>query len=398
MVRGGWGIFYGLGNQQGAQGTLGFPYGRSKTLFGADCGCGGNYTYPISPADAAPIPFTLNPPYGFVFAFDPHLRDPRVYQWNTTVEQSLGSPRILQLSYVGNKGDKLLRRNMLTPAMGGNANFSYLDVVTNDAWSNYNALQMQFKQRPWHGLQALASYTWSHAIDNGSSVNLPNPYTNVYKPNWDRGNSEFDMRHSFSGAISYEVPGRQGASRLVGALTNGWAFDSLFRSNTAVPVNISTGVFAFGLIWNTDATNQRPNIVPGQPFYLYGSQYPGGKRINPAAFVTPSDAFTQGNLPRNLLRGFGAWQEDLAVRRTFKVTERFSLLFRVEAFNIFNHSNFGDPGAQSDGANHTNSASFGLSTQVLANSLGTGGADGGFSSLYQIGGPRSLQFALKLQF
>jgi Carboxypeptidase regulatory-like domain/TonB dependent receptor-like, beta-barrel len=399
VLRGGWGIFYGLGNQQGAQGTLGFPYGRSATLYGTGCsGCGGSFTYPISVADAAPIPFTLNPPYGFVFAFDPNLKDPRVYQWNVTVQQSLGSSRSLQAAYVGNKGDDLLRRNMLTPAMGGNPDFSYLDVVTNDGYSNYNALQAQFKQRPWRGLQFLASYTWSHAIDNGSSVNLPNPYTNVYNPDWDRGNSDFDIRHSFSAALSYEVPGTHGGNAGLRAVTNGWAFDSLFRSNTAAPVDVTTGAFAFGLIWNSDAVNQRPNVVPGQPLYLYGSQYPGGKRINPAAFTAPSDDFTQGDLGRNTLRGFGAWQEDLALRRTFTITERVSLLFRLEAFNIFNHSNFGDPGAQSDGTNHLSSPNFGLSTQVLSNSLGTGGADGGFSSLYQIGAPRSLQFALKLRF
>ena len=399
VLRGGWGIFYGLGNQQGAQGTLGFPYSRSKTLYGTGCaGCGGSYTYPISIADAAPVPYSLDPPYGFVFAFDPHLKDPRVYQWNMTVEQSLGNSRSVQAAYVGNKGDNLLRRNMLTPAMGGNANFDYLDVVTNDGYSNYNSLQAQFKQRPWNGLQFLASYTWAHAIDNGSSVNLPNPYTNVYNPAWDRGNSDFDIRQSFSVAASYAVPGSHGGNGVLRAVSNGWALDSLFRSNTAAPVDVTTGDFAFGLIWNSDAVNQRPNVVPGQPLYLYGSQYPGGKRINPAAFVAPSDTFTQGDLGRNTLRGFGAWQEDFAIRRTFKLTEKFSLLFRMEAFNIFNNNNFGDPGAQSDGTNHLSSPNFGLSTQVLSNSLGTGGADGGFSSLYQIGAPRSLQFALKLQF
>jgi hypothetical protein len=132
--------------------------------------------------------------------------------------------------------------------------------------------------------------------------------------------------------------------------------------------------------------------------YLYGSQSPGGKRIDAAAFTAPTNSFTQGNLERNTLRGFGAWQEGLAVRRTFRVTERVSLLFRAEAFNLFNHSNFVDPGAQSDGANHLNSLSFGLSTQVLSNTLGSGGANGGFNPLYQIGGPRSIQLALKLQF
>lgn len=397
VLRGGWGIFYGLGNQQGAQGTQGFPYGRSKYLYGT--GGGGTYTFPISPADGGRIPFSAVPSYAFMFAFDPHLKDPRVYQWNVTTEQALGASRSLMITYVGNKGDDLLRRNMLTPAMGGNTAFAYLDVVMNDSWSNYNALQTQFKQRPWHGLQFIASYTWSHAIDNGSNVNLPNPYTSVYNPNWDRGNSDFDIRHNFSAAVTYDVQGTKGRGRLPDALTGGWALDSLFRVNSADPVNVTTGIVpVFGLWWNSDAANQRPDIVAGQPLYLYGSQYPGGKRFNPDAFVAPGDTFTQGDLPRNKLRGFGAWQEDLAIRRKFKLTERFSLLFRAEAFNVFNHSNFGDPGSQSDGTNHINSPNFGLSTQVLSNSLGTGGADGGFSSLYQMGAPRSLQMALKLQF
>jgi hypothetical protein len=164
-------------------------------------------------------------------------------------------------------------------------------------------------------------------------------------------------------------------------------------------VNVTTGVFpAFGLNDSADAGNQRPNVVAGQPLYLYGSQYPGGKRFNPAAFATPADSFTQGNLGRNALRGFGAWQEDLAIRRIFRITERVSLLARAEAFNVFNHPSFGDPGSQSDGASQLNTPNFGLSTKVLSNSLGTGGADGGFSPLYQFGGPRSLQLALKLRF
>ena len=408
VLKGGWGMFYGLGNQQGAQGTIGWPYGRTKYLYGVNGG--GTQTYPVAPADGGAIPFTTDPPYTFMFAFDPHLKDPLVYQWNTTLEQALGSTRNLSVTYVGNKGDHLLRRDMLTPGMGGNANFSYLDVVTNQGWSNYNALQTQFRQRAWHQLQFIASYTYSHAIDNGSNVNLPNPYTNVYDPNLDRGNSDFDMRHSFSFAATYEAPSFK-RNKFAEHLTSGWALDSLFRANSSVPVNVTTGALpAFGLWWNSDAGNQRPDVVPGVPLYLYGSQYPGGKRINPAAFTVPSDSFTQGDLPRNFLRGFGAWQEDLAIRRTFRLTERVSLLFRAEAFNIFNHSNFGDPGAQSDGTNHvTNNKDFstgqwilnpdfGLSTQVLSNSLGTGGADGGFSSLYQMGAPRSWQFALKLQF
>jgi len=129
-----------------------------------------------------------------------------------------------------------------------------------------------------------------------------------------------------------------------------------------------------------------------------GASCPGGKRLNPAHFSAPTNLFTQGNLGRNQLRGYDAVQEDLAIRRLFPIHESVSLEFRAEAFNILNHPMFGDIGTQSDGRNLLNNSLFGISAHSLADSLGSGGADGGFSSLYQIGSPRSLQFALKLKF
>jgi hypothetical protein len=135
----------------------------------------------------------------------------------------------------------------------------------------------------------------------------------------------------------------------------------------------------------------RPNLNAGVPLELTGSQFPGGKIFNRAAF-TAAPVGTQGNFGRNVLRGFGAWQADVGVQRQFHLTERLSLRFRAEFFNVFNHPSFGSP------TNLLTSPLFGRSTQTLANSLGSGGANGGFNPLYQIGGPRSMQFALKLQF
>jgi hypothetical protein len=80
------------------------------------------------------------------------------------------------------------------------------------------------------------------------------------------------------------------------------------------------------------------------------------------------------------------------LQREFHVVEKLRLRFRTEFFNIFNHPNFGSP------VNTLTSPLFGRSTQSLANSLGSGGANGGLNPLYQIGGPRSIQFALKIQF
>ena len=135
----------------------------------------------------------------------------------------------------------------------------------------------------------------------------------------------------------------------------------------------------------------RPNVNPSIPPELYGSQYPGGKIFNQAAF-TPAPAGQQGDFGRNVLRGFAATQADIAFQRQFHFTERVQLRFRGEFFNIFNHPNFGFPN------NNLTSPLFGLSTQTLASSLGSGGANGGLNPLYQIGGPRSIQLALKLQF
>ena len=98
----------------------------------------------------------------------------------------------------------------------------------------------------------------------------------------------------------------------------------------------------------------------------------------------------QGDLGRNALRGFGATQVDLTLRRQFKLHERLALQARADLFNIFNHPNFGTP------INYLSSPLFGQSTQMLGASLGSGGQNGGLNPLYQIGGPRSVQLALKM--
>jgi len=117
---------------------------------------------------------------------------------------------------------------------------------------------------------------------------------------------------------------------------------------------------------------------------------PGGWIINKAAFSIPASG--QGDLGRNALRGFGATQIDFTLRRQFVLTERFRLQAGADMFNIFNHPNFGSP------INYMTSPQFGFSTQTLNSYLGSGGQSGGLNPLYQIGGPRSVQLALKLQF
>jgi len=277
----------------------------------------------------------------------------------------------------------------LTSFFNPNPNFQAIELTDNSATSDYHSLQLKFERRLSRGLQALASYAFAHSIDIAStdspSGNLSTPGT-IADPRLDRGDSDFDIRHSFTAGVTYDLPtpGSQGALRIA---LGGWSLDSFVFARSAPPVDIvGTTSFAAGI-----ALAPRPNVNPGVPLELLGPQYPGGKIFNKAAF-SAAPAGQQGNFGRNVLRGFGAWQADLALQREFRVTESVGLRFRAEFFNIFNHPNFGPPDSTlTDGF-------FGHSTQTLASSLGSGGANGGFNPLYQIGGPRSIQLALKLQF
>jgi hypothetical protein len=321
-----------------------------------------------------------------LFVAEPNLKLPRTYEWNAALEQSFGSNQTLSLTYIGAIGRDLLRNtNLVSP----NSNFGFVGVTSNSATSDYQALQLKFERRLSQGLQAVASYTWSHSIDIASTdafANYLNTPNSVANPNIDRGNSDFDIRHAFSAGVTYNLPS-PGLNKGAHAALGGWSVDSFIFARTAPPVDVVGGlVFADGI-----ALYPRPDVVPGVPLELYGSQYPGGKAFNPAAF-TPPPTGQQGDFGRNVLRGFGALQADVAFQRQVQLSEKVGLRFRGEFFNLFNHPNFGPPN------NNLTSPLFGQSTQTLASSLGSGGANGGFNPLYQIGGPRSIQLALKLEF
>jgi hypothetical protein len=103
--------------------------------------------------------------------------------------------------------------------------------------------------------------------------------------------------------------------------------------------------------------------------------------------------FQQGNFGRNVLRGLPIWQLDVALGRNFKLTEKAKLQFKGELFNVFNHPNFGGYGTS-----YLSASDFGVPASTLHNALGNSGLGIGFSSLYQIGGPRSVQLSAKLTF
>ena len=139
--------------------------------------------------------------------------------------------------------------------------------------------------------------------------------------------------------------------------------------------------------------------MPGQPLYLYGPQFPGGKSFNSEAFSIPPNGL-DGDFGRNVLRGLGAWQIDFSLHRDFRLREGLSLQLRVEAFNIFNHPNFANPtdGYDLDRLTFAPGPGFGSANETLANGLGPSNVLGQLSSLFQVGGPRTMQFALRLRF
>jgi hypothetical protein len=233
----------------------------------------------------------------------------------------------------------------------------------------------------------LVSYTWSHSLDN---LSQDNPYSNLlYSVTLDPrawGSSDFDVRHSLNGSIIAALPSPHGG--VVGLLFRNWTANGIFFARSALPTDL---VLQYSLY--------RPNVVPGLPLYLYGPQFPGGKSFNSAAFSIPPNG-QNGDLGRNVLRGLGAWQIDFSLHRDFRLSERVSLQLRAEAFNIFNHPNFANP---SDGyafgrLTFAPGPGFGVSNETLANGLGPGNVLGQLSSVFQIGGPRSMQFALRLRF
>ena len=400
VLSSGFGVFYDLATSQvGDALGLDYPFGATRTVFGP--ALGGTATFPLSPTDAETVPITPAELTSFgatLTALDPHLKLPYTLEWNLALQQQMGKDQSLSVSYVGSGGRRLIQSaNVASP----NQNFYRANLIGNTATSDYNALQVQFQRHLSHGLQALASYTWSHSIDDGSFGGYgigSSSYVPGLAASTNRGPSDFDLRNTFSAGLTYDIPGPKG-NVIANAVLGGWSLDDAIHVWSAPPVNVYYSAFGFSL---GAFTQVRPDVVAGVPLYLYGRQYPGGLAINPAAFTSPpTDAngnpTRQGDLGRNALQGFGAAQWDFAVHRDFPLHEAIKLQFRAEMFNVLNHPNFGPPIGDLQSPQSIN-PQFGLSTQTLADSLGGPAGLGGFNALYQVGGPRSIQLALKLFF
>ncbi|HZQ25215.1 MAG TPA: TonB-dependent receptor [Terriglobales bacterium] len=401
VLRGGFGVFYDLVSSETGQalgvGTGTPPFGAQGLVLGPSFG--GTALFPYTADDAAPPPIPATGSISQLFAFNPKLRLPYTLEWNASWQQALGKEQSLTVSYVGAAGRRLLQTShFVSPPSNPNVNAYFVD---NTGSSDYDALQLSFQRRLSGGLQMLASYSWAHSIDTGSAGSYLGTASNAgigSNSNANRGPSGFDIRHAFSAGITYDIPTPK-THRLAKLLLGGWSTENFLLARSAPPVDL-TDFHIYGNTLSTGAlANVRPDLVPNEPLYLYGPQFPGGKAFNSSAFTDPPvDPITQqplrqGNVPRNLLRGFGAVQWDFAVHRDFVLHEAARLEFRAELFNVLNHPNFGQPNG------FFGTGQFGLSTQMLGQDLNGGSlGGGGLSSLYQFGGPRSIQLALKLFF
>ncbi len=393
VVRGGFGVFYDLGYGNVGYAAYGFPYQISDFISASP-------PLPFDPSNPAlqPPPFsTVINSGAFLSAVDPNLRLPYTLEWNAAIERQLGAKQTLTASYVGSDGRRLLRQDAITPpAFSGGP----IQVTRNAGYSHYDAVQVQFQRRISRGLQALASYTLAKSSDVGSADAAGLEATSVsgvvlppLSP------SDFDIRNSFAGAISYEVP-TPSWGRPARAILGGWAVDGIVRASSAPPINVTVG----GLSPLSEYNVVQPNIVPGQPYWIADPTQPDGKALNPAAFAAPPVG-QNGDFPRNGLRSpYSIDQTDLALRRQFSITERVKLDVRAEYFNVFNHPMFGLPGSgcNPDGfwgyQGGSALSTFGKVCPGSTTNVDGSGTITGQNPLYALGGPRSAQFTLKVHF
>ena len=319
-------------------------------LFGVD-----RFLPPFFGLESFVFPSFLNPQSAaltqplYVLSTTYHPKFPYALQYNLNLEREIAPGTILSAGYFGARGNHLPReaeQNPFEPALGHryNPNLpSPLLAVLTDGQSFYNSLQLSISQKRTHNLSWQAFYALSHSIDDASAnfsietVNDPGTSQDIFDRKGSRGRSAFDIRHNFVVSIVYELPFGRG-NRL-----GGWQVSAIASAHSNVPF---TPVLSFD---NTDLqsllTSERPNLV-GNP---YTGVCLNGSRVgtpscwfNPNAFALPPPG-KFGNAGRNILRGPGFAQFDLALQKGFELREGIKITLGVEAYNLFNHPNFAVP-------------------------------------------------------
>jgi hypothetical protein len=374
----------------------------------------------INFADAGDLPFGG----GSVFFVDPHLRTPYVYDYSFSVQQELAHSLVGELTYVGSSAHKLTSLVDENPMILGTDNrllnveyglpaangFGSLDTFENVANQEYNGLEASVTRQyaDWHAVGNTfftLAYTWSHSIDDASGFRQRSSQVPYYDENMFRASSDQDVRQRLSFSAGWDIP----FDRWVGGpklLTRGWSLYPIFSFRTGFPLDVNAGlqVLPLGPPGPSGAGDQnlvRPNLTTSQVQILNPSQtqtingVTGNYWFNPNDFVVPasfsSDAIpaadqrTYGTLPRNAFRGPDRTNLDIALAKAFNFGEKWKAELRLEAFNVFNHAQFFNPGC-APGVNGVTSCNLLEPT------------NGNFGTISATYDPRLLQIALRIQF
>jgi Carboxypeptidase regulatory-like domain/TonB dependent receptor-like, beta-barrel len=381
-------------------------------------------------------------------------RDLYAETWGLTIEHTLPAKFSFSTQYLGSRGVRLFSRGgvnlctapvTLNPVDGdcvrpldqyypaGNP-FGSVDIKRDIGASTYEALGLSLERRFSKGLSFQSRYTWSHSINNGSvGGGESNGPENVNCLSCDKGPSVFDIRHNVTVDSVYELPFGPGKEFLndsgaFGKIVGGWSLSGVGLWHTGHPLTVQMDLsntitnpnnpFAgnfpstYLLPDGNDQTTQRPDIVPGVPLTLPGGGHNGVPLINAAAFTAPpvdgnGNFLRFGDAPNGVVRALNVWQVDLALTKETKLTERVSMELAVQAFNVFNHVQLGDPNVNNNGltlvydptpgsrANLDVPGEFGIiNTTVNFNNNN----DNKASPNTGTGLPRQLQFMLRFQF
>jgi hypothetical protein len=247
-------------------------------------------------------------------------------------------------------------------------------------------------------LQTSFAYTYSHSIDDASDGGLfgDGGILNAYTPSLFRASSNFDQRHAISASWIYDLPFFK-APGFAYRVAGGWQISGIFGWQTGTPFSVyniastpDNAGLGNGVASNAGASQSYADVVSDPHQNVPHLSAPNGFGpfvANPSAFAQPV-GLTLGDAGRNSLRNPSHWNIDMALFKRFLITERVAFEFRAEAFNIFNHIEYGPLGGDQGGAAGSAGFSSGTSAFGSGNFLQTGVA-------YS---PRILQLGAKIVF
>jgi len=338
-----------------------------------------------------------------VNAFPQHPKDPVAANWLFGIQQEITRGTILTVNYVGNNVHHMQSgvdfaalnanpANVFTQARQFSG-FANENILADALGSNYNALQVKLVRKVGR-LNLETNYTWSHEIDDMLNVFSPG-FVNPHTPIYDRSSGDWDVRHNLTGSAVYSLPDLKGSNALVRGFLGGWQTSGILQTRSGLPTDITLVSGFFG-------NPVRPDLVPGQPLFVPNHRWPvSSYNINAFAVEQTYDGTpgaTIGTVGRNSLRGPAYFQFDLSGMKNFAITERVTMQFRADIFNLFNHPNFTNPDG---GICSSVSEPFGPPPTCVPNAnFGRVGGTIADADGTQIGGgtARQAQFSLRFTF